>query len=131
MRKLVLVAGVLALAACNGDAEVTEDEAVEEEEVVAEVASVVGTYNGTGDDGTEWTATINEDGTSDVTVGGEVVDSATWRTNEEGMTCFTGVPEEGEEAGEEECYTFGEVGEDGSVEVTGTDGESQTVMKVG
>lgn len=128
MRKLVLVAGALALAACNGDADVAEE--VVEEEVVEEVASVVGTYNGTGDDGTEWTATINEDGTSDVTVDGEVVDSTTWRTNEEGMTCFTGVADEGEEASEEECYTFGEVGEDGSVEVTGTDGESRTVMKV-
>lgn len=128
MRKLVLVAGVLALAACSGDAEVTEDEAVDEE--VVEVASVVGSYNGTSDDGTEWTATINEDGTSDIIVDGEVVDSATWRTNEEGLTCFMDVPEEGEEAGEEECYTFGEVGEDGSVTVTGTDGESETVIKV-
>ncbi len=129
MRKLILIGGVLALAACNGEAEVTEEEAAPAEEVV-EVASVVGTYNGTSDDGSEWTATINEDGTSDVTVDGEVVDSATWRTNEEGLTCFTGVPDEGEEAGEEECYTFGEVGEDGSVEVTGADGESQTVIKV-
>lgn len=129
MRKLILIGGVLALAACAGEADTTEEAATVEEEVV-EVASVVGTYNGTGEDGTEWTATINEDGTSDVTVDGEVVDSATWRTNEEGMTCFTGVPGEGEEADEEECYMFGEVGEDGSVEVTGTDGESQTVIKV-
>ncbi|WAT18481.1 hypothetical protein OZN62_02555 [Aurantiacibacter sp. MUD11] len=128
MRKLVIITGVLALAACGGEAEVAEEEAVVEEAV--EVAAVVGTYNGTTDEGEEWSATINEDGTTSVTVDGEVVETGTWRSADDGTTCFITDTAEGEEPDEEDCYTFGEVGEDGSVTVTGADGESDTVTKV-
>lgn len=128
MRKLVLICGVLALGACSGAEEAPVEEVVEEEPVV-EVASVVGTYVGTDDDGSEWTGIINEDGTTTIEVGGETVDSGTWRSAEDGTTCFTMTAEEGEEP-TENCLTFGEVGEDGTVEVISADGESNMMTKV-
>lgn len=131
MRKLVLIVGVLALAGCNSEADTTDEDVVEEE--VVEAPSVAGTYNGTSDDGEAWTGIIHEDGTMEIVVNDEVVETGTWRTNEEGMTCFMDTPEEGEVPDaepDEDCYTFGEVGEDGTVVVTGADGESDTVIKV-
>lgn len=128
MRNLVLIGGMFALAACSGD----NDTAVPDDAAEPETAtvSVVGTYSGITDDGTEWTATIEEDGTSEVIVGGEVTDSSTWRTSDEGETCFTRIPDEGEEAENEECYMFGTPDENGNVVVTGASGETQTVSKI-
>lgn len=130
MRKLVLVAGVLALSACGGEADVAEEETAVVEEEVVEVPSVVGTYVATTEDGTEWTGTINADGTTVVEVGGEVVETGTWRSADDGTTCFINDTEEGEEPDEEDCMTFGEVQEDGTLEVVGSDGETDTLTKV-
>lgn len=128
MRKFVIAAGVLALAACNGEAEVTEEEAPAEEEVV-EVAGPVGDYTFTNDEGAEMAATIAADGTTQVmSADGEVVDSGTWELTEEGQTCFT--MEGMEEGSDPTCVTFGEPAEDGTVEVTGSDGEVDTVTLV-
>lgn len=132
MRKLVLVAGVLALAACNSDAEVTEDDAAEEE--VAEVDSAVGAYSWTDDDGNAVTGHLLEDGTTYVEVNGERQNEANWVRNDAGQVCITweaGVSDDGEEyeAGED-CMTFGEVGEDGTLEITDSDGEVDVVTKV-
>lgn len=127
MRKLVIVAGVLALAACGGEAEVAEEEAVEE---VAEVpAGPVGNYTWDNDDGEAMSAVIAADGTTSISnAAGEVVDSGTWALNDAGATCFT---MEGMEEGEEPaCFTFGEPAEDGTVEITDPEGEVDTVTLV-
>ncbi|WAT18480.1 hypothetical protein OZN62_02550 [Aurantiacibacter sp. MUD11] len=126
MRKLVIVTGVLALAACGGEAEVSEEEAVEEE--VAEVDPAVGAYTWTDDEGNEVTGYINADGTAYTEVNGEANPTIAWARNEEGEVCLSGTDDEGEEW--EDCMTFGELGEDGTMEITGSDGEVDTVTKV-
>lgn len=126
MKKIIAVAGAIALAACgSGEAEV--EEVVEEVEEPA-VSAVAGTYTGTTEDGTEWTSVLNPDGTYQDTVGDEVVESGTW-TDGDGQTCFTETTAEGEEPAEASCFTVGEVGEDGSVEITDAEGETMTITK--
>lgn len=126
MRKIIALSSVLALAACGGDADVAEEEAVVIEE---EVPTVVGTYTWNEEDGTAMTATISADGTTEILAGEEVVDSGVWREADDGATCFTMTVEEGEEA-TENCYTFGEMAEDGTVSVTDSDGDTDMVLKV-
>lgn len=132
MRKLVLITGVFALAACGSDAEAPAEEAPVEE--IAEVDPAVGSYTWTEDDGTEVTGFLNADGTSWIEVGGERMDESTWARNEEDQICISweaGVDDDGEEyeAGSD-CMTFGEVGEDGTLEVTDADGDVDVVTKV-
>lgn len=132
MRKIVSVCTILTLAACAQPAEeeAAEADAMADEAVVEEVSALVGTYEGMTDEGDPWTASINADGTSEVMMDGELVDTSTWRSADDGTTCFTDTMlEEGEEA-TEMCYTFGDVGDDGVVEVTNADGEVNTVTKV-
>ncbi|MDE1466606.1 hypothetical protein [Aurantiacibacter sp. D1-12] len=130
MRKIVSVCAVLALVACAQPAEDEATDEIADEAMAEETASIAGTYEGTTDEGEEWTGIINEDGTTEIVMGGEVVDSGTWRTDEAGATCFTMQPQEGEEEATENCYTFSEPGEDGSVVVTNAEGEENTMMKV-
>jgi hypothetical protein len=127
MRKLVAITGILVLAACGGEAETVAEGT--STEAVAEVPAVVGTYVGTDDDGAEWTGVIKPDGTTEVLVAGEVVETGTWRSGDNGTTCFTANPAEGEEAEPESCMTFGEVQADGTVEVTDSNGETDTLTK--
>lgn len=105
------------------------------DEGMGEGASIVGTYNGVGEDGLNYGFSINDDGTSFITLRGEVVDTATWYTNDAGWSCFTGMGGEGvgtyNEDGEPEvCYLFSEVGRDGRVNVTDVNGASETLIKV-
>lgn len=129
MRKLLIVAGALALAACNADAdtEATEEEPAAEE-AVAEVDPAVGSYSWTDDEGNEVIGHLNADGTAFTEVNGEANDPVQWARNDEGMVCVSGTNDEGEDW--EDCMTFGEEGEDGTVEVTDADGEVQTMTRV-
>lgn len=129
MRKLILVASVLALAGCEAEADVADanaDAAAVEE--VAEVDPAVGTYSWTEDDGTEVTGHLEADGTAYMTVDGERTNPASWARSEDGQICMEGVDEEGEEWSD--CMTFGEVAADGTVEITDSEGNVDTVVKV-
>ncbi len=134
MRKLVTLAAVLALAGCGQPDEDTVMDAEAMTEEVAEVDPVVGTYGWTEDDGTEVIGHLNADGTSGIEVDGEMVSESTWARNDTGEVCISweaGVDEDGEEyeAGTD-CMTFGEVGEDGSLEVIDAEGNVDTVTKL-
>ncbi len=127
MKKIVAFAGAsalaLSLAACGGSDvdEPTEAEIDTADTVIPETSA--GTYTGTTEDGTEWSSTLNADGTFEDYEGGELVRTGTWEDNIRG-TCFVNDGEEGEE-----CYNIGEVQADGTIEVTGPDGETFTMTK--
>ena len=124
MKKLIAAAALsLTLAACGGS-----DDAVEAEGTTAAAdmpVSAVGTYVGTGEDGTEMTTTLAADGTFTETVDGEVIRAGTWEDNIRG-TCFV---EEGVEG--EMCYNMAAPAADGTVQVTGPDGTTTSMMKTG
>ncbi len=128
MKKIIVMASALALGACSA-ADTGADEVVEEEVVVAEVSPVAGTYAGSGEDGESWTSTLAPDGTYEDTINGEVTETGTW-TETAGLTCFVVDVAEGEVAEEAECFTVGEVAEDGTVVVTNAAGEQSTLTKV-
>lgn len=133
MRKLMMIAAPLALAACTSEA--VEEEVVEEEAMADEAEAMTtsngtaaGTYDVTMEDGTVGVSTLNADGTSQSFDGeGNVVQEATWEVVD-GQTCFTSESEEGAET---ECWTESEPAEDGSFTATNADGETVTVSPQG
>lgn len=133
MRKLVIVAGAFALAACASEAEapVEEEEAVEEMAEATSTVEMGGTYSRTNDDGVEVSTTLNDDGTYTAYENGEEVGGGTWTADAENGTCFvqtSGEMEEGD--GEPRCFITGEVQADGTMEVTNPEGDTYTVNKV-
>lgn len=127
MRKLLLAASILTLAACTGEAPApAEEEAVAEapapEGVVAN-GSPAGAYDVTNADGTTMTANINADGTySDVAADGTVVEEGTYAVVD-GKTCFTPTTE----GATPMCFTESERAEDGSFTATPDEGDPVTV----
>lgn len=126
MKRLIAIAGLAALVACNQtEAEPEAEPTVEETAVAVTVAngSPPGAYIATAADGTETTSTINADGTYvDTDAEGNVVAEGTWAVVD-GKTCFTPVTE-GVEA---MCYTESAPGDDGSFTATPDSGDPLTV----
>lgn len=130
MRKFVLLAAPLALAACAHEAEVEEVAATEAVEVAA-----VTTANGTATpmtgevssaEGPQGQSTLNADGTyQDLDAEGALVAEGTWAVVE-GKTCFTPTTE----GAEGECWTESEPAEDGSFTATSDGGTEVTVTPV-
>lgn len=132
MKKLILLAGVTALAACSAnEAEdaTTEEEAVEETAMeAAEGPGMVGTYTVYNPEGEMvGTAMHNADGTYmfDAADEAEEDGSGTWE-NRDGMMCADGTEAEGEEDTGPRCWTPGETGEDGRMMWTSDDEEPIT-----
>lgn len=131
MRKIVLMAVPLALAACGQEAAV-EEPAIEEE---AAPEAAMTTANGSatpmtaqvsGADGPEGLSTLNADGTyQDLDADGGVVAEGTWAVVD-GKTCFT----PSTEGVDGECWTESEPAEDGSFTATSDSGEEVTVTPV-
>ena len=123
MKKLILLAGVAALAACSGKDPAAEETAAAEApaaEVAAApgVAATPGSYDVTGPDGTKLVATLMADGTYvDRDEAGKVLEKGTWATKD-GKTCFD---DEGDKA--EVCYTDSAPAADGSFTATEADGK--------
>ncbi|WP_108791305.1 hypothetical protein [Erythrobacter sp. Alg231-14] len=130
MRRIVLLAAPLALAACAQEAEVEEAVVTEEAEVEA-----VTTANGTATpmtsevssaDGPQGLSTLNADGTyQDLDSEGELVAEGTWAVVD-GKTCFTPTTE----GAEGECWTESAPAEDGSFTATSDGGAEVTVTPV-
>ena len=121
MKKLILLAGPLALAACSEAEAPVEEEAVVEEAVAVDTAP--GTYDYTTADGAvTGKIVMNEDGTYVDNEVGKDEDTGTWRTGE-GQTCFTSAAEGSEEI----CFTDSAPGEDGAWVSTAADGTAFTV----
>lgn len=133
MKKLLAVAGALALAACGG----ADDAAVDTGDQTAEAAPastsiagspLVGTYGGSDDQGGSWTSTINADGTYEDTVGGEVTDTGRW-THEGDQICFDKDVMEGESP-DQTCLTLVNINDDGSLLMRDSDGAEMNVPRL-
>ena len=124
MKKLILCASVLALAACGGGE--AEPEAMEEKDAMADEAAapegpvIPGSYDLVYGDGTVGSVTINDDGTYSGTQGDEAASGTV--EDVDGKACFD--PEGDEPA---LCWTNGDAAEDGSFTSTADDG---SVVKV-
>lgn len=129
MKKLILCAGVLALAACGGgeaetdamdDKAAMEDTAMVDTVVDPDSPVIPGNYDLAYADGTTGTLTIGEDGTYASTHGADTASGMV--TEVDGKACFD--PEGSPPA---MCWTNSERAEDGSVTSTSDDG---VVVKV-
>ena len=126
MRKLFVIASIVALSACGQEA--AEEPAVVEtpeavEPVVVANGTPAGTFTVTAPDGTEFTAQLNEDGTyKDTAADGTTMAEGTWAVTD-GKTCFTPTTE----GVEPECYTESAMAEDGSFTATADSGDVMTV----
>ena len=128
MKRIIVIASVLALGACaesapEADAAAEPEAAVEE--AMADAEDGVGSYNVVYADGTEASLTVAEGGVFEVTAGEETI-TGTVAAGEDGSVCYTA---DGDDA-ETNCWTNGEPGEDGSWTSTDADGETVTVTQV-
>ncbi len=123
MKKLALLAGVAALAACSEAA--PEAEAAPETVEVAETAvGGPGTYEVTYGDGTVVTMTSTEDGKFSSVNGDQTATGTVAQVD--GKACFDA---DGDEEGAM-CWTAGETAPDGSWVATSDAGETVTVKPV-
>ena len=124
MKKLILLAGIAALAACSGK-EPAAEEGAAAEAPATEVAAAApaagptpGSYDVTGPDGTKLVATLMADGSYvDRDAAGKVLEKGKWAAKD-GKTCFD---DEGDKA--EVCYTDSAPAADGSFTATTADGK--------
>jgi len=134
MKKLVVLAGALVLAACgSNEAEVAETEIASGEAAEAggdagDVSPLVGSYGGESEDGQAWVSSLNADGTYQDVVGGEVSETGTW-THEDSQLCFNPNVEEGT-VSEQTCLTLVNVNEDGSLLMSDAEGNEMTVPRL-
>lgn len=119
MKRVLMGAGLLALAACS-QAEKADDTATEPEK-----PAIVGTYEETTPDGELMVTTINADGTYAESVKGEVSESGYW-SQAEGKTCFDPLGDDTPQR----CFTTTEPGEDGTFTATPDEGDPITVKKI-
>ena len=135
MKKIIAITAALALAACGGN-EVEEtdtgmantDTGMNAPMPAPTTASVAGTYTGTTEDGEQWSSTINDDGTYEDRMGGELIETGTWSARGE-QTCFMQETVEGDPAATERCFTFGEPDAEGNIVFTNPEGQEMTVRK--
>ena len=131
MKKLIILAATVSLAACGGNADEAEtpmaDETVADTAVTdtATASQMAGTYESTADDGTVTIQQVNADGTYVDTVNGTETERGTWRQQGDQL-CYDPQGDAGET-----CYTGGDPAADGSFTVTGDDGATMTVRKTG
>ena len=122
MKKLVIAASILALAACAKPAE----EAAPAAEETAAAAVGAGTFDYASADGAmAGRIVMNEDGSFEDTRADGTVATGTWRASE-GQTCFT----EATEGAAEVCWKDEEPGADGSFNSTSADGVTVKVNPV-
>ena len=123
MKKLILLAGIAALAACTSKEPAAEETAAAEAPAAAVAAAPAaaptpGSYDVTGPDGTKLVATLMADGTYvDRDEAGKVLEKGKWAAKD-GKTCFD---DEGAKA--EVCYTDSAPAADGSFTATEADGK--------
>lgn len=123
IRKLLLCAAPLVLAACSGEPaeKAIVDESVAEEAVAMITAngSPIGDYAATAPDGSVTLTAFNEDGTYvDTEESGAVVAEGTWAVTD-GKTCFSPTTEEVAPM----CFTETEPAEDGSFTASPDEGD--------
>jgi hypothetical protein len=134
MKKYVVLASALALAACgSNEAEVAETEiasgqSTEEVSEAGTASPLVGSYAGESEDGEAWVSTLNADGTYQDVVAGEVSETGKW-THEGDQLCFNPDAEEGT-VSEQTCLTLVNVNPDGSLLMADAEGNEMTVPRL-
>jgi hypothetical protein len=131
MKKLVALAALAALCACNQKA--AEPEAAPSEAAATAAAPAVqtmaeraGTYTYDDGKGTAGTSVMTPDGNyTDTSTDGNSVETGTWNVDEAGKVCFD--PKGDDPKQPNRCYAVGEPGPDGTMDATADDG---TVTKV-
>ncbi|TNE33263.1 MAG: hypothetical protein EP350_04430 [Alphaproteobacteria bacterium] len=130
MKKIILVAALATVTACNqaeapAEPEATEEAAVESVAVAADGLPSVGVYNVTSADGTTSTFEAKEDGTYVATdADGNVTETGKWRQESQNVWCET--PDT--EGASEVCYD--ERMEDGVYKSTNrATGETATITR--
>ena len=125
MKKIIVLASCLALAACSkGDAPAEPDAEVTAETPAA-ADSMAGTYEATAADGSKSTTVMAEDGSYTETAADGTVTTGTVAMVKD-QTCFNSSAE----GAAPSCWTDGEPAEDGSWVATNDDGVAVTVRKV-
>ena len=121
MKKLVLIVGIAALAACSEREEAAEAPAAEapaaEVAAAPTVVATPGKYDVTGPDGTKSVTELKADGTYQDWKGDKVTEKGAW-ASKDGKTCFD---PEGDAA--EVCYTESAPAADGNFTATNDKGE--------
>ncbi|MES2698846.1 MAG: hypothetical protein V4647_04475 [Pseudomonadota bacterium] len=133
MKRVFVLAGALALAACGNDSGAAESAAVEVAPSAAATVptSLAGTYGATGSDGAPWTTMLGADGRYRNTVAGELTESGTWAQTGDQL-CFTVTPQPGDSAsaGRQTCQTLLNVNDDGSLVVRDASGQETTAPRI-
>lgn len=130
MRRLLIVAGVMALAACNSAKEPAAPASAEPSAAssgdadAAGATALVGTYEETGKDGKLVTTVIKDDMTYTESTDGKVTESGKVSIKD-GKDCFD---PDGDTA-PTRCFTTGAMAADGTFTAT-MDGQSITVKKI-
>lgn len=123
MKRLIVTAAVVALAACAEPAAEEETAPAAEEVEAPAVNEAPGTFEVTYADGSVGTVTTTEEGTFTATLGDETASGTV--AEQDGKICFD--PEGDDPEQPTRCWTNSEVGEDGSWTSTADDGETVTV----
>lgn len=124
MKKLILIASCVSLAACSqGDAPAEADKEMMAADTTTE-DTLEGTYEATGADGVSSVTTVDAEGNYTVSVDGAEVEAGTV-VETATQTCFNSA----EEGSAPKCWTDGEPAEDGSWVATSDDGETMTIKK--
>ncbi len=124
MKKLILLAAVAALAACNQKAEETPmatDTAMADATPMADASVTPGTYDVKSSDGKMGTTTINADGTY-VDTDDKGKEMKGMYARKDGKDCFT------PEGGAEECWSVTPPAADGSFTATAADGKTTVTV---
>lgn len=133
MKRVFVLAGALALAACGNDSGAAESAAVEVPPTAATTvpSTLVGTFGATGADGAPWTTVLGADGRYRNTVAGELTESGTWAQTGDQL-CFTPTPQPGNSgnADQQTCQTLLNVNDDGSLVVRDAAGQETTAPRI-
>jgi hypothetical protein len=131
MKRLLVLAGAVALAACGsgaGDGESANAAPVPSTAPSQVPVDLVGTYGAQGVNGQAWTTTLAADGSYRNTVAGELTESGSWSKSGDAI-CFTPTPAAGE-APDQTCQTLVNVTEDGSLVVRDEAGQETTAPRL-
>lgn len=127
MKRIIAIAGVIALGACAESA--PEAEPVEEAEAEAaetDWSAWAGSYDIAYEDGTTVMLTVRDGGTYEAVFGEDDTRTGTVEMGDEGQICYTN--DDGESP--TECWTNSEAAEDGSWTSTSDSGVTVTVNRI-
>ena len=129
MKRIVALAGALALAACgSGEAPEEGQAAAAAPPAAAPASSLAGTYGASGADGQPWTSALNANGTYRNTVAGQLSESGRW-SHRDDQLCFQPEALAGE-VPTETCLTLLNVNDDGSLVLADAEGNETTAPRL-